>query len=459
MAQLNAGIILAGQQPDIMGNYAHGLQTGNALNQINRQREVQNTYRQHGAGAMQGNQNALAAIAGIDPAAAQGLVAGQQGIEAQSLNMDATRQRMRILDENQARQIAADAATKTAAERQAAAAEIERAVKMGMMAQSPEQWDALMQQLGQPDMIGGFENRDVYAAQYLDVADIYKQLEGPKPASPQGKFYADQNAGLVPAGEQFKGGGTNVTVNTGDIPPGQNPLATATPRNAGTLAKELSKDDAETLKGLSDEAATASQLESLGNQLSIVSENVGYTGPGGGIYGAVDNLVGVLPGDEGSRGAFQSLAMEAQLSFTEKTKGAITDREMGMFRQAVPNLSQTPEANKDIAAVMQAGARRVQTRATFFENWARKHGSLEGAQEVWNEYMRDNPIIESDGQNGFSVRQEGDIMGYLNRLPAMSYTPDAIGKMSRNDLDQIPIEKMTGPQLDAIERRFMELGG
>ena len=105
---------------------------------------------------------------------------------------------------------------------------------------------------------------------------------------------------------------------------------------------------------------------------------------------------------------------------------------------------------------MKAGAARAQTRAAFFENWARKHASLEGAQEVWSEYMRDNPVIFENG-NSIKANPEGDWQSYLNRQPAMSYTPESILQMDLNQLTQVPIEKMTGPQLDALEQRFQEL--
>ena len=124
MSNLNANIILQGRQPDLIGSYARGLSTGNALNQINRQREVQDIYRLHGAGAMQGNQNALAAIAGVDPAAAQSLMAGQ-------LSMAQTRQRMDILNAQEMRAIESFKAEKGAAA--AASRRCRRRIESGIL--------------------------------------------------------------------------------------------------------------------------------------------------------------------------------------------------------------------------------------------------------------------------------------------------------------------------------------
>lgn len=252
--------------------------------------------------------------------------------------------------------------------------------------------------------------------------------------------------------------GTTVTHGwQGNTPPGQNPSTTGTSRDPGKLSSELSKKDAAALEEINTAGRTATDIESLATQLETVAPQVGYTGPGGQAYGFIDDVVGVLPGDSGARGAFKSLAMEAQLTFTEKTKGAITDREMGMFKAAVPNLGQTQEGNAAIAQVMKAGAARTQTRAAFFQNWARKHGSLEGAQEVWSEYMRDNPLI-TQTENGIAANPEGNWQSYLNRQPAMSYTPESILQMDQASIGQVPIERLTGPQLDALERRMQELG-
>ncbi|MEP5761152.1 MAG: phage tail tip lysozyme [Litoreibacter sp.] len=203
------------------------------------------------------------------------------------------------------------------------------------------------------------------------------------------------------------GGGVNVTVN-----PNAPQADTNAPRDAGQFAKKLSDADAATITEERTRARSAGDIESLANQLETVIGKVGYTGPGGEVYGKVDDAIGILPGDSGARGAFRSMAMEAQLSFTEKTSGAITDREMGMFKTAAPNLTQTEDGNSQIIEVMRAGAARVQARAQFMERFAQANGSLENAQAAWARFMDDNPMIESTPQ-GLKVMQSGDFNPYL----------------------------------------------
>jgi hypothetical protein len=73
------------------------------------------------------------------------------------------------------------AASKTAAERAAEAAQIEEGVKMGLGATTPQQWDALVTQAGAEDLVGQFENREAIAQRYMSVAEI---LKGQQPAAP-----------------------------------------------------------------------------------------------------------------------------------------------------------------------------------------------------------------------------------------------------------------------------------
>ena len=467
---MDARIILAGQNPPLMDSYAKGQSYAQAQIDRNRQNSLADLYKEQGANILAGEENALKALAGFSPQAAM-------GVQAQQQEMQFDQEKMQILRDQAKRDAAKYAATLSATQRQAEADKIERGLsgaafyyKNGDKAG----YENFLRGQGVDPAQVPFEQFPAYAQVYSGAAEALKNLTGGNipTAAAQTLDWRARQAGLQPGTPAYQafmqsGGkqqtpGLAITLPDGTtltqgVPPGQNPLSTATPRDGGKLAEELSKADAASIEKMNEQASTATDLESLGNQLEQVAPNVGYTGPGGNLYGAADDLIGVLPGDEGARGAFRSLAMEAQLTFTEKTKGAITDREMGMFREAVPNLGQRKEANKAIAQVMQAGAKRVQSRAQFFEAWARKNGSLEGAQEVWSDFMRDNPILEKAGE-GIKVRPDGDWRGYLNRKPAASYTPEAIMGLSAEELSQIPLEQMTAPQIDAIEARFGQLG-
>lgn len=458
---MDARIILAGQQPDFLGTIDRANTAAARQNEFGRQNALAELYRNQGAQIAQGDAAALNALARFDPSASL-------GIQGQRQDMAIGARRMEIMNADEKRAAEQYARSLSAAEASAQAAQIEDAVKMGLAAQTPEQWDQVVGSIA-PDLVGQFGNRQAIANKYMSMAEILKQARGPdnkdryKTVGGQLIDLYAEGGPMPVSGIDGRNAGMNIqlpdgtVISNGGPLPGQNNITTGTPRNGAKLAGKLSENDAATLKEFSDASTTAAQLESLANQFDVVSPRVGYTGPGGSIYGTVDDIVKVFPGDEGARGAFRSISMDAQLSFTERTKGAITDREMGMFKSATPNLGQTQEGNKAIADVMRAGAARTQTRAAFFEAWARKYGSLEGAQSVWSQYMRDNPIIvEKNGS--IAANPEGDFNSYLNRKPAMAYTPQSILTLSEQEILSAPIDSMTAPQLDALEARMKQLG-
>lgn len=187
---LDPSIILQGRTPDMVARYSQGLATGQQQNQIGRENALAGLYQTQGAGILAGDQGALNALAGIDPNAAMGMQSAQLGMQSTRLGMDAqrqgmaaTQQRMDMLSREEKLALADRAAAMGAAERASAAAEIENAVKMGMTAQSSEQWDALMSQMGAADLVGQFGQRQGLAARYMEIADVFKMVN-PEPVDP-----------------------------------------------------------------------------------------------------------------------------------------------------------------------------------------------------------------------------------------------------------------------------------
>lgn len=228
---LNPSIILSGQSADILG----AMQQGNALaQQVNQQRH-QNALRgflgDNAEALMQGDQNALAQYARLDPTAAFDMMGRQQDRawredERQYQRGRDARQDQRAAkmdargDQEWQMKIAEYAAKKSAAEREAEAKQIEDAVKVGLAAQSPQEWDALVQSVGAPDLVGQFENRQALANRYMEVSAILKGQAGPSPLSNPGKVQADINAGLLPPDTPLQGGGQRINVSTGTVPQG-----------------------------------------------------------------------------------------------------------------------------------------------------------------------------------------------------------------------------------------------
>lgn len=458
-----------------------------AAAEINR---MQQFLAQNGQAIFQGDQNALGALAGMG---AQGLetAMGLRNAQEERAARQAAQDRQGVLqgreDQTWKLKLQEHAASLDAATREAERAQLAEGLAGAAYfhAQGDEQgYTTFLQQNGIDPAQFPFEAFPAHAARFKEVLEVYDKFKPEAaPALPDSVQALDiraQRGGLQPGTPEYEAfmlsGGKTESGTAINIGPdgqveflqgpgvtgtavGQDPAATATPRDPSRLARVLSDADATEITRNRELAQSAGDLESIANQMEVLTPKLGYTGPGGGIYGAVDDAVGVLAGDSGARGAFRSLATEAQLTFTAKTKGAITDREMASFAQAVPSLSQTPEGNKAISQVLRAGAQRVQARAQFLEEYAAANGSLQGAQAAWQKFMQDNPIISQGEAGNLVVKGDGDWRSYItpNLNPADSTSGP--GQTMAGDIDPGAIEILRQNNTPEYRKFFDEVFG
>lgn len=417
--------------------------TADAAAEMNR---MQQFLAQNGQAIFQGDQNALGQLAGMG---AQGLETAMNLRTAndQRAAAEAERARAGVVDQRADQEwkwkVEERAASLDAATRDAERAQLAEGLAGAAYfhAQGDQQgYNDFLTQNGIDPAQFPFEAFPAHAARFKEVLEVYDRFkpQTPEPADEYQRYVQEETAaGRQPLDRigferaiKSKGNAFSVTtpdgtqINYGDagatgLPPvGQNAAETGTPRDGQRLARNLSDQDATTLKEEMDRARAAEDLESLAGQMKMLLPDVGYTGFGGGAYGVADSIfMDALPGDGAARGSFQSLAVDAQLTFIAKTKGAVTDQEMALFRSAVPGLGQSPQANQMIADILSAGARRVQTRAKFMEEYAARNGSLEGSKAAWDRYMQENPLMER-GESGIVLNEEGNYSSYLDKQSA-----------------------------------------
>lgn len=208
---LNPSIILAGQQPDIIGSVARGQTAGAQMGDIRQQNALRDMLKTNGAGIMAGDGNALNALAQFDPQAALGVQNTRLGMDQTRLNMDNTRETMAMRRRAEQQQIEAAAAAATAAERAQITEGLKQAVSMGLQVQSPQEWDAIMAERN-PDMVGMFDQREVLAAEYMSLADSIARMDkrnaGPEqpdtPAAVRALEFRAQQAGLQPGTPEYQ---------------------------------------------------------------------------------------------------------------------------------------------------------------------------------------------------------------------------------------------------------------
>lgn len=164
---LNPSIILAGQVPDIVGTLDRSNMAAARANEMQSRRDMNALYQEHGPGIVAGDPNALNALAQRDPQAALGVKQIYRDNQFQDREFE-----MKVQSYRQ--QVGAQQAA-------AEAEQIKRGVFMASGAQSPQQWDQIMQQIGQPDLVGQFNQKDILLRQYMTAAQILEANEQPQP--------------------------------------------------------------------------------------------------------------------------------------------------------------------------------------------------------------------------------------------------------------------------------------
>lgn len=93
---LDAGIILGGQAPDVLGAMDRGRQAAESQINLSRQNALAQLYKTQGAQIMAGDQGALNALAGFDPNAAIGVQSNLLGVQAQKQDLAFSAEEMQM---------------------------------------------------------------------------------------------------------------------------------------------------------------------------------------------------------------------------------------------------------------------------------------------------------------------------------------------------------------------------
>lgn len=341
----DARIILGGQAPDIMNALANSNVAAQQRIGFDRENAMNRMLKEQGAGIVAGDQNALAALAGYDPMAALGVQESRLGMDQTRLGMDATRQQMSALDAQTKRAAEEYARGLSAEQRAAEAAELEAGVKQALMAPNAQAFDAMMTQMGRPELVGQFDNRQMLAGQFMSVAEILKMnapAEGPewRAATPEEAAVYGSTAGQIneKTGE-FKrtpvDSGTVIETGAdGRTIVRQGPGVGAASGTGATVGEVYNPNEVASVVTMIDEIATNPNLDRV----------VGPIEGGGGNN--IDDLGTVARSYYGGEGTalierIGQLQNNAWLSARQMLKGggAITDYESRKAEGAVARLS------------------------------------------------------------------------------------------------------------------------
>jgi hypothetical protein len=323
--QMDSSLILAGQTPDIMGSFSRGMEIKANENMLAQQDALANLYRTQGAQILSGDEGALNALAGFDPQAALGIKQTQQQMAYSAEDQQRQRENARLEAAQYARTVSAEEAA-------AVAAQTEADVKRALAAPDPATFDAMMAEMGKPEMAGQWANRQQLAIPYLEFADVLKVIakEAPDMTASQKdyKFYADQEAaaGRQPLSfnewdlQSKKAGATTVTVGGGPAPA---EVAAFNKDVKSNNVNEVIGDIRATMSG-----ATLPTTGVIGSALS---------GVGGTAAGDVKSNVETLK----AAASFSSLQAMRDASKTGAALGAVSDTEIRLLGAELANLEQS----------------------------------------------------------------------------------------------------------------------
>lgn len=377
------------QQPNVLAALDAGTTAAANQNALMRAAEGQNLFRQHGAGAMRGDPQAMNALAGFDPVMAQGMQANQLGMEQTRLGMELTREQIGAV-----RRQAAEAAR---AQQDAAAAAAELQQSKGMMRFAGQafltgdqaSWDMIASEFGVsgiPMNEQGLAFLDAIVSGFEDgLSGLVPEPEAP--LSPQGKLAADLAAGRITQ-QQFDAASTRqplVEVNTGDAPDAR-PIAGSPPagfQRRWDEAAQTWRDEPIPGSAVASEEASGDRTSNLAiaeynRKAQIVNGNldraIEMLERDGRMVAGFGSLLAVIP--ESRARDFQAMldTIKANLGFEElqamrdssPTGGAlgqVTERELAFLQAVQGNLDAAQSPAQLMEILKDIRARRLEFQA------------------------------------------------------------------------------------------------
>ena len=267
-----------------------------------------------------------------------------------------------------------------------------------MVMRAPQEQKAQVYAQARNEAVQAGLDVDQFPAQYSPEIDsmlssVATIQEPAKPYSAPGKIEADVQSGLLTSEQaaEFYARQERKEARKERI---ASTKASTKGLEAEFLPKELAKQDVKKLGKIGDAASAAESLLGDVGAMRAALEKVKGTG----LPIVSSPLAALLPGGDTKqdREVVKALATKMQLQFTKQTKGAISDKEMSLFAASTPGLRQTPGANKKILDAMEVAAERAQEKEVFFRQWIETKGGLSGAENKWDQFVKENPVIGKD---------------------------------------------------------------
>ncbi|MCV9940900.1 cell wall hydrolase [Boseaceae bacterium BT-24-1] len=162
------------------------------------------------------------------------------------------------------------------------------------------------------------------------------------------------------------------------------------------------KSEFERLKGLDEAAEGARGIRQSVNNLRELRKGVSYEGMP--LAGPASKIAGMA--GYGGGQALESAATNFKLDLSTKLKGAISDKEQAMLNSATPGLGMSDDAANQTLATYEGVAERAIERQRFYQTWRARNKTLSGADDAWDRYVNENPVVQADKDGKLSLSRQ-----------------------------------------------------
>ena len=161
-------------------------------------------------------------------------------------------------------------------------------------------------------------------------------------------------------------------------------------RKMGTVPASVQAQDNKFLTELDQEAANARALSASMSNWNTQAQD--YNAQGEGIF---NDMAQMFSWDTSK---LKSATDEMTPKMREPGSGTMSDADIVMYKNSVPNINNTKEGNILIAQRQAAGAKRIDDHALFMRQFLAEYpGKMNDAKLMWNQYSRAFPVYKPDG--------------------------------------------------------------